>query len=64
MEVSGLAPLVDVCSQEPLADLQFVVVFELDAEAQLTKRGMASPWNSFRAELPTVNLVVETIIRA
>ena len=43
--------------------MQLVVVFEPYAEAQLTKRGMASAWNFIRTELRPVNPVVETIIR-
>ena len=31
-----------------MADLQLVVMFELDAVAQLTKRDMASAWNFIR----------------
>jgi hypothetical protein len=46
-----------------MADLQLVVVFELDAVAQLTKRDMASAWNFIRTELRPVGPVVETIIR-
>jgi hypothetical protein len=60
---AGPVPLLDVCSQEPLADLQLVVVSELDAEVQLTKRDMASAWNTIRREPRSVNLVVDAIIR-
>jgi hypothetical protein len=60
---AGPAPLIDVCSQELLTDLQFGVVFELDAEAQLTRHDMASSWNCIRMELRPVNLVENTIIR-
>src|SRR5271157_3384856 len=65
MEVSaGPVPLLDVCSQELPTYLQFVVVSELDAKAQLAKHGMGSVWNCIRTGLRPVNLVVNTIIRA
>jgi hypothetical protein len=43
--------------------LKFVVMFELGAEAQLTRCSMASAWNSIRTGLHPVNLVVNTISR-